>query len=412
VQPGETLSEIAELYKVEMAALMDLNGIQNANEIDVGQELRIPGAPTPTPTATPMVTATPTETPTGEPTEETADLTTTPEIPEEPLVRSGNSIASLNRTYTVRADDTLNRITRRLGVDEESLRRINRLQPRESLEVGTVLILPATVQEVRPTTPHQEYVVRPGDSLGVIAKSFGLTLVDLMVANYIGNPNAIYVGQELVIPEPEAEAEAAATPVARRIGPERSGYYYYTVQPGDTLSELAQQFDSTLLALLDYNGLPNAETVYRGLELRVPFGPPPLPVRLPPSPTSGTSFMVSLSRQECWVFQGNYVRNAWKCSTGYGEYLTRTGNFAVQSKFENAQSNAYRLDMPYWLGIYYVGHYENGIHGLPVSWATGKKIWTELIGQPATFGCAMLDDDDAAELFRLAYIGMPVYIVN
>jgi lipoprotein-anchoring transpeptidase ErfK/SrfK len=68
--------------------------------------------------------------------------------------------------------------------------------------------------------------------------------------------------------------------------------------------------------------------------------------------------------------------------------------------------------MPYWLGIYNVGDYENGIHGLPVEWDTGKKIWERLIGEPATFGCAMLDDRDAAVLFEMAYIGMPVHVIH
>jgi hypothetical protein len=49
---------------------------------------------------------------------------------------------------------------------------------------------------------------------------------------------------------------------------------------------------------------------------------------------------------------------------------------------------------------------------LPIDWATNEKIWEGLLGQPATFGCAMLADADAARLFELAYLGMPVYIVN
>jgi lipoprotein-anchoring transpeptidase ErfK/SrfK len=105
------------------------------------------------------------------------------------------------------------------------------------------------------------------------------------------------------------------------------------------------------------------------------------------------------------------VRHTWNCSTGYGEWITRTGNFAVQTKMEMAKSTAYELDMPYWLGIYDVGTYENGIHGLPIRWETGEKIWEGLIGQPATFGCAMLDDEDAETLFHLAFLGMPVHIV-
>jgi lipoprotein-anchoring transpeptidase ErfK/SrfK len=121
---------------------------------------------------------------------------------------------------------------------------------------------------------------------------------------------------------------------------------------------------------------------------------------------------VSLSRQQCWVYQGDRILYSWSCSTGAGERRTKPGNYAVQSKIFNAKSNVWKLDMPYWLGIYDVGPYENGVHGLPVAWKTGKKIWSGLIGQPATFGCAMLDDAAASTLFRLAFIGMPVHVIN
>jgi LysM repeat protein len=442
VQAAETLSEIAQQYGLSLQALMDANGIQNPDAIYVGQELILPGAPTATPTdtVTPAPTATDAATPTPEATdtsaptateeatateatpteravEETPAETVTPDEDEDENEDEDESlsglarITSLNRSYTVRRNDTIGRIAQRLGVDAEALRRINGLESSYDLIVGDEIIVPATAEDLRVLRPGQEYTVQPGDSLSVIAKEFGLALTDLMAANYIGNPDTIVVGQQLVIPEPPAE-EAEQPQETPRVGPVRSGFYYYTVQPGDTPSELAQQFDTTILALLDYNDLPSGEMVYQGVPLRIPYGPPPLPVRLPPSPTSGSSFLVSLSRQECWLFWGKELHRRWRCSTGYGEFVTRTGNFAVQSKIENAKSNAYQLDMPYWLGIYNVGNYENGIHGLPVSWKTGKKIWTSLIGQPATFGCAMLGDEDAAELFEIAYIGMPVYIVD
>ncbi len=231
-----------------------------------------------------------------------------------------------------------------------------------------------------------------------------------MDANYISNADAIYVGQTLDIP---AKSDGAVeSPVSvERIGRPRSGFYYHTVKPGDTLSELARDFNSTQFAILEYNDLPDAETVYNGLPLRIPYGPPPLPVDLPPTPLSGTRFLVSLSRQQCWVLDGDQVLYQWTCSTGYGKWITRTGAFEVQTMQEMAESNAYELDMPYWLGIYDVGTYENGIHGLPISWETGQKIWEGLVGMPATFGCAMLDDEDASRLYDLAYLGMPVYIV-
>ena len=394
VQAGETLSQIAETYGLSTDELMRLNGIDNADTIYIGQKLRL------TPTVNTGVAQTPVQ---------TTPVTTTTELTVSP-------IATLNRVYTVQAGDDISRIALQMGVDENALRAINKVDADNTatLAPGQKLIIPATGRELKmdgttPPSAGDQYTVQPGDSLGVIAQDSGLSLAALLAANHITDPDTVYVGQRLVIPPRPSAAGDPPKPV--QIGRPRSGFYYYTVKAGDNLSTLARDFDSNVLAILDYNHLPDAETLYEGLALRIPYGPPQLPVRLPPAPLSGTRFMVSVSRQQCWVFQGDRVLHEWICSTGYGQWVTRTGTFAVQSKLEVAKSTFYRLDMPYWLGIYNVGSYENGIHGLPVKWDTGQKIWEGLIGQPATFGCAMLHDEDAAALFQLAYIGMPVYIV-
>ncbi|MEZ4682124.1 MAG: LysM peptidoglycan-binding domain-containing protein [Caldilineaceae bacterium] len=456
VQAGETLSQIAEQYDVTLTRLMLFNGISDANAVRVGQELRVPPVlteetdenstetnatrptvATNTETATPVAPATATkeQKPTATVSSTATDTATTDEaIPTQSddnaaAVQSGageideasaldlamiaNQIASLNRSYTIRTGDTLGQIALRAGVDQEALRRLNRLDEKDvgRLIAGETLLLPATGDDLRVRQPEQEYVVQAGDSLGTIATHFDLTIADLLAANRITDPDSISIGQHLTIPRPSS-SETILASRETKVGPERNGFYYYTVQPGDTLSELARAFNSTKLALLEYNGLPDEQTVYAGLEIRIPFGPPALPDRRPPVPASGTSFLVSLSRQQCWLFHGSSVSESWTCSTGYGEWITRVGTFAVQSKIENAQSSAYRLDMPYWLGIYNVGEFENGIHGLPVDWDTGEKIWEGLIGEPATFGCAMLDDRDAAFLFTTAYIGMPIHVIH
>jgi LysM repeat protein len=412
VQPGENLSRIAEQYGLTLQELIAINGITDPDTIVIGTRLRL----------TPVID-----------TEEAQPAAPTPEPPN-----SGNPIASLNRTYTVAAGDSIPYIALRFGVDEDALRRLNGLGDEHFLELGQVLILPATAQELivprrvieaeneeAPVDDRPRYTVQPGDSLSHIAQDHGLTLAEIMEANQIANPDSIYIGQELLIPSPARmgvigeraqgntgeDEEETKNRVPRPIGRPRSGFFYYTVKPGDNLSELAREFDSTQLAILEYNDLPNTDTVYAGLELRIPYGPPDLDLDLPPIPFFGTRFVVSLSRQQCWLLEADSVRFTWNCSTGYGEWITRTGNFAVQSKIEMAKSTAYELDMPYWLGIYDVGTYENGIHGLPIRWETGEKIWEGLIGQPATFGCAMLDDEDARTLFEHAFLGMPVHIV-
>ncbi len=381
VRYGETLSEIAQAYGVSTASMMDENGIRNANAIYVGQSLLIPVETLPE-TSTPVHTPEPNATP----------VTV--------------SVAALNRIYTVQLGDTLPWIALRYGVDLGAFKAINRIDDGSSIHIGQALILPATEDELKVMPVAERYIVQAGDSLGLIAESLDVTMSVLMAVNRISDANLIRPGQELLVPQ------AVELRSAPQVGPAFSGFYYHSVQPGETLSQIAPLYDTTPQAIVRYNNLPDESTVYSGLEVRIPFGPPVLERRQPRVPHSGTEFVVSISRQRCWVMAGDRIVHEWKCSTGQGKWMTRTGTFHVKTKLEMAKSTAYQLDMPYWLGIYDVGTYENGIHGLPVDWASGEKLWDTLVGQPATFGCAMLLDEDAATLFDLAYIGMPVHVVE
>ena len=64
--------------------------------------------------------------------------------------------------------------------------------------------LPATETEVvaSESTPIESvtYVVQAGDTLGVIAEKFSVSLFDLMAANGLTNQDFIQIGQELTIP--------------------------------------------------------------------------------------------------------------------------------------------------------------------------------------------------------------------
>lgn len=50
------------------------------------------------------------------------------------------------------------------------------------------------------------YIVEAGDLLSTVAIDFDISLDDLIEANDIADPDLIQIGQELVIPCPEAEA--------------------------------------------------------------------------------------------------------------------------------------------------------------------------------------------------------------
>lgn len=68
---------------------------------------------------------------------------------------------------------------------------------------------------LRPTpTPAGLYIVKQGDTLGGLAQQFGTTVEELMAANNINDPNALQVGQALIIPS------LLVTPRAETVQPE------------------------------------------------------------------------------------------------------------------------------------------------------------------------------------------------
>ncbi|MDH4277528.1 MAG: LysM peptidoglycan-binding domain-containing protein [Acidimicrobiia bacterium] len=99
---------------------------------------------------------------------------------------------------------------------------------------------------------HSDYVVKPGDSLSVIASRHGVSVSQLAADNGISDVHLIRVGQVLRIPD--------------------SGASSYTVKAGDTLSEIAAAAGISTRALLDANRLGNADLIRVGQKLTLPAG--------------------------------------------------------------------------------------------------------------------------------------------
>jgi lipoprotein-anchoring transpeptidase ErfK/SrfK len=110
-----------------------------------------------------------------------------------------------------------------------------------------------------------------------------------------------------------------------------------------------------------------------------------------------------------YVWQGDTLIYNWLASTGKSGSGTAAGNFRVQSKIPEAWAGQWSLRMPYWLGIYWVGSIENGIHALPIN-ANGSTLWAGYLGTPVSFGCIILSTENARTLYHWADIGTPVSI--
>ena len=142
--------------------------------------------------------------------------------------------------------------------------------------VGILSIMLAIGPMLATAYADTNYRVQEGDSLSSIAVRYGVTVDDIVVANNLTSRSTIYVDQILTIPT----SGSNPAPTSRN----SSGQTTYTVQFGDTLSEIALQFGTTTEALARANGVTN-DTIYAGQVLViVPAGSQAPPASLPSNP--------------------------------------------------------------------------------------------------------------------------------
>jgi lipoprotein-anchoring transpeptidase ErfK/SrfK len=118
---------------------------------------------------------------------------------------------------------------------------------------------------------------------------------------------------------------------------------------------------------------------------------------------------IDVSEQKLTAWEGDKLIYSFVCSTGKPETPTKFGRFSVISKLPEAYSSVWDVKMPYWLGVYWAGGTENGIHGLPIH-SSGQTLWGEHLGQRVSYGCIVLDTWAAKQLYEWAEIGTEVII--
>jgi lipoprotein-anchoring transpeptidase ErfK/SrfK len=128
-----------------------------------------------------------------------------------------------------------------------------------------------------------------------------------------------------------------------------------------------------------------------------------------PPAYNGTKYiLVDISEQHMYVYEGDELVYSFIASTGIGN-STRVGTFSVLNKIPNAYGATWNIWMPNWLGIYWSGNLQNGIHALPIL-PNGATLWAGFLGTPVSYGCVVLGTHDAQVLYDWADIGTPVEI--
>ena len=119
---------------------------------------------------------------------------------------------------------------------------------KKALSALAALVLAVCLTAVTAPAYTDVYTVVKGDSLWAICKRTygdGSLAYKLATANGIKNPNLIYPGQVLIIPEGDC-VDA------------------YIVQRGDTLSGIAERYGTTVARLASLNNIRNTDRIYVG----------------------------------------------------------------------------------------------------------------------------------------------------
>ena len=119
----------------------------------------------------------------------------------------------------------------------------------------TTTVAPATTTEAPPEVA-ESVTVEAGDSLSKIAKRFGTNVDTLVRINELCDANQIFVGQVILLTDPDADEPA-----------EEGDVLIVTVMAGDSLTKIAKRHDTTVEEIMERNAIDDANLLFVGQEL-------------------------------------------------------------------------------------------------------------------------------------------------
>ena len=106
------------------------------------------------------------------------------------------------------------------------------------------------------------HVVKPGETLSQIAEAYGTNVETLRFLNNLGDVDFVWYGQRLIV-ETDETIQPQESAVVQSIS-------YYLVQPGDTLTGIANAYGIGLAHLVELNRISPSQRLYSGQTLAVP----------------------------------------------------------------------------------------------------------------------------------------------
>ncbi|MGI6405685.1 MAG: LysM peptidoglycan-binding domain-containing protein [Syntrophaceticus sp.] len=194
IQAGDTFFALSQRFNVPLDAILAANPGVDPQNLQIGQTVCIPGAP--------------------------------PSPPPGPCP---------GFFYVIQAGDTFFQLSQRFNVPLDAILAANPGVDPQSLQIGQTVCIPTG----EPVCPGFIYTIQAGDTLFQLSQRFNVPVDAILAANPGVDPQRLQIGQEICIPTGEPEPECPG--------------FIYTIQAGDTLFSLAEQFGVTVAAIQDVN---------------------------------------------------------------------------------------------------------------------------------------------------------------
>jgi LysM repeat protein len=303
--------------------------------------------------------------------------------------------------HTVAWGETLFSLAQAYGTTVEAISQANGIADPTHVYAGQRLIIPAADVPAAPAEAGATHTVQPGENLFRIGLKYGVTVKALMELNGLYSADQVMAGQVLTIPGSAASSSVAYQP--------KHASTTHTVQAGETLTSIAHQHGVTVWTLIQANSIANPTLIVPGQTLVIPNAGSLASPSGGNSAAGGKRIVIDLSDQRMVTYQGDTPVHHFVVSTGMPGASTAPGTYEVLDKHPNAYASTWNLQMPYWLGIYWAGPLENGIHALPIL-PNGQRLWAGYLGTPVSYGCVILSSENARTLYYWAEVGTPVII--
>ena len=207
-------------------------------------------------------------------------------IQKDSLVRLVNNSYRETQQYKVHSGESLSTIANKFGMTVQELKTLNNLTKnyikvnqrllvyvRQSKSSGTAIKESGTSGVKINETPLSVHVVTYGESLSLIAQKYRCSVDQLMKWNNLSN-SKIFVCQKLkVTGSPVSSGTGTVASVAsakQQSVPSNGKFFYYTIQSGDNLWDIANKFDVTVSQIKALNNFKNASRIKPGEKIKIP----------------------------------------------------------------------------------------------------------------------------------------------